>query len=376
MRVVIVTEAFLPVINGVSNSVLRVLEHLRATGHQAMVIAPGPGPDEHEGTPVVRVPALDLPVVDSLPVGVPTRKVVTALTRFAPDVVHLASPVVVGARGLWAARRLRLPTVAVYQTDLAGFAGSYGLGFAARAAWWWTRRLHVAADRTLAPSSWAAAALAEHGVPRVHRWGRGVDIERFRPSRRDAELRARLAPGGELLVGYVGRLAPEKRVTRLAALHDVPGVRLVVVGDGPDRAELARRMPGAAFLGFLTGDELARAYASLDVFVHTGPHETFCQTVQEALACGVPVIAPDAGGPRDLVAPGRTGFLLPENAAAEHGHPLRAAVRTLEDPALRARFGGAARQSVLRRTWPAVCNELLGHYAEVTGLPVEQTRAA
>jgi phosphatidylinositol alpha 1,6-mannosyltransferase len=211
MRVAIVTETFLPVINGVSNSVMRVVEHLLRCGHQPLVIAPGTGPDSYQGAPVVRVPALDLPVVDSVPVGVPTRTIVTALRSFGPDVVHLASPVIVGARGLWAARRLGVPTVAVYQTDIAGFAASYGLGFAARTAWRWTRRVHSGADRTLAPSSAAAAALVAHGVPRVHRWARGVDTAHFRPSRRDERLHARLAPHGEMLVGFVGRLAPEKK---------------------------------------------------------------------------------------------------------------------------------------------------------------------
>lgn len=377
MRVAIVSETFLPVVNGVSNSVCRVLEHLQRAGHQALVIAPGTGPGSYQGAPVVRVPALDLPVVDSLPIGLPTRKVLTALHDFQPDVVHLASPVIVGARGLWAARRLGIPTVAVYQTDIAGFADSYGLGFAARTAWRWTRRLHSAADRTLAPSSWAVQALVEHGVPRVYRWGRGVDIARFRPSRRHEGLRARLAPNGELLVGYVGRLAPEKKVLRLAALCDLPGVRLVVVGDGPDRAKLAQRLPNAAFLGFLEGDELAEAYASLDVFVHTGPYETFCQAVQEALASGLPTLAPDAGGPRDLVAPGRTGFLLPTGDDEAFGDALRGAVCALAaDPSLRERLGAAARRSVLGRTWPVVCGELLGHYAEVCGRPAERRRVA
>lgn len=381
MRVAIVTESFLPVINGVSNSVVRVVEHLLRRGHEPLVIAPGAGPGSYQGAPVVRIPALDLPVVDSVPVGVPTRKVASALRDFGPDVVHLASPVIVGARGLWAARRLGVPTVAVYQTDIAGFADSYGLGFAARTAWRWTRRLHSGADRTLAPSSSAAAALAAHGVPRVYRWGRGVDTDHFRPSRRDERLRAQLAPHGELLVGFVGRLAPEKKVRRLAALRDIAGVQLVVIGDGPDRRQLARRLPEAIFLGFKTGAALAQAYASLDVFVHTGPFETFCQTVQEALASGLPVIAPNAGGPRDLVVHGGTGFLLPETGkpAADQtfSTALRCAVRSLADDAqLRDRLAAAARASVLHRTWPAVCDELLEHYAAVTGLPADAPRVA
>jgi phosphatidylinositol alpha 1,6-mannosyltransferase len=177
-----------------------------------------------------------------------------------------------------------------------------------------------------------------------------------------------------MLVGFVGRLAPEKRVLRLSALHDIPGIQLVVVGDGPDRQKLAKQLPDAIFLGFKTGDALARVYASLDVFVHTGPFETFCQTVQEALASGLPVIAPDAGGPRDLVAHGHTGFLLPETGQPDadtiFAAALRGAVRTLaSNPELRAHCGAAARHSVLGRTWPAVCDELVGHYAELTALP-------
>jgi phosphatidylinositol alpha 1,6-mannosyltransferase len=369
VRVAIVTESFLPQVNGVTNSVLRVLEHLRGHGHQALVIAPGAGDDRYLDTPVVRVPAVDLPRLSSLPVGVPTRKVLTALAEFRPDVVHLASPFVLGAKGLSAARKLGLPTVAVYQTDVAGFAGNYGLGLTARAAWRWTRRLHTLADRTLAPSTWAVQALRDHGVPRVHRWGRGVDLELFRPDRRDDDLRRELAPNGELLVGYVGRLSPEKQVVRLAALNGMDGVQVVVVGGGPEEPLLRKELPTAKFLGFRSGVDLATAYASLDVFVHTGPHETFCQAVQEALASGLPVLAPNAGGPRDLVKPGRTGYLLSDDPAE-----LRAAVENLRDPALRKRFGRAARPSVAGRTWSAVCAELMGHYDAVQS--PEQRRAA
>ncbi|MFC4942582.1 glycosyltransferase family 4 protein [Pseudonocardia sp. GCM10023141] len=377
MRVAIVSECFLPVVNGVTNSVLRVVEHLTTAGHQVLVIAPGlDGPTDYCGAPVVRIPAVDLPVVSSMPVGVPSRRILTALRDFRPDVVHLAAPFVVGYRGLAAARRLGIPTVAIYQTDVAGFASSYGLGLTARAAWRWTCRLHGQADRTLAPSSWATAALRERGVPRVHQWARGVDTSRFTPSKRDAALRAELAPRGELLIGYVGRLAPEKQVERLAALAGLPGTRLVVVGDGPSADRLRSALPDAAFLGFRGGDELARIYASLDVFVHTGPSETFCQAVQEALASGLPVVAPDAGGPRDLVLPGCTGYLVPprpdgtvagDPAADAADAQLRAAVLALTDGPLRARFGAAARRSVLRRTWSTVCDELLAHYAEVIG---------
>ncbi|WP_291414986.1 glycosyltransferase [Actinophytocola sp.] len=117
---------------------------------------------------------------------------------------------------------------------------------------------------------------------------------------------------------------------------------------------------------FAPGAELAAAYASLDVFVHTGPHETFCQAAQEALASGLPVIAPDAGGPRDLVEHGRTGFLLEPHADTRFAAELWSTVELPRHKALRRRIGAAARESVLARTWPAVCDELLGHYDQVS----------
>ncbi|MEJ2886222.1 glycosyltransferase family 4 protein [Actinomycetospora aeridis] len=368
MRVAVVTESFLPAVNGVTNSVLQVVAHLQRRGHTAMVIAPGAGPDVVPGAPhvpVVRVPAVDVPGVDSLPVGVPTPAVRAALEEFRPDVVHLASPFVLGARALTVARRLRVPSVAVYQTDVAGFASSYGVGLTARAAWRWIRRLHGGATRTLAPSRWAVDALESHGVPRVYRWGRGVDTARFDPERRDDALRAELAPDGEMLVGYVGRLAPEKQVERLAALEGLPGVRVVVVGDGPSRGRLGELLPSARFLGFRGGTELARAYASFDAFVHTGPHETFCQAVQEAQASGLPVIAPDAGGVADLVDVGRTGWLYDPASPTAGAEIVGRVAAWRDDPESRRDFGAAGRRRVAGRTWPSVCEELLGHYAAV-----------
>ncbi|MFF2084993.1 glycosyltransferase family 4 protein [Nocardia sp. NPDC058176] len=380
MRVAIVSESFLPNMNGVVNSVLRVLDHLDQHGHDAMIVAPDtlrgapPAPRFHGRFPVHRVPAMMVPKVSSLPVGLPQPGITAAIAAFDPDVVHLASPFLLGAGGLAAATRLDLPSIAVYQTDVAGFAKSYGLGLASRAAWAWTRRIHEGATRTLAPSSAAAQDLAEHGIPRVHRWGRGVDIERFSPGARSTELRTSWLGGEDrLVVGFVGRLAPEKHVERLVALADDPSIQLVVVGDGPERARLNRLLPGAVFTGELGGSELADHYASLDVMVHPGEHETFCQGVQEALSSGVPVIGPDAGGPRDLIAHCRNGYLLPVDRFAEL---LPSAVSALRDPAVRARFSAAARKSVLHRTWPAICTELMGHYAEVTGTRERLLRSA
>lgn len=201
--------------------------------------------------------------------------------------------------------------------------------------------------------------------------GAGVDLAQFGPEHADADLIAQWTGAShdddrerKLIVGFVGRLAPEKDVHKLAPLVRDPSVQLVIVGDGPQRDKLAQQLPGAIFTGALYGAELARAYASFDVFVHAGRHETFCQTIQEAMASGVPVIGPLAGGPRDLIAHCRTGFLLDPDQF-EAGLP--GALEALRDPATRARFGGSGLAWVRTRTWASVCDELLGHYRAAVG---------
>jgi phosphatidylinositol alpha 1,6-mannosyltransferase len=368
VRVAIVAESFLPHVNGVSNSVVRILEHLRRTGHEALVIAPDTPPGQppadriHDGIRVHRTPSRMFPKVTTLPLGVPTPRMTRALRGFDPDIVHLASPALLGWGGVRAARRLGVPTVAVYQTDVPGFAESYGIGITARAAWAWFRHLHGLADRTLAPSTVTMESLVAHGFPRVYHWARGVDVIRYAPSARNETLRQLWSPDGKPIVGFVGRLAPEKHVERLIGLANSGTVQVVIVGDGVDRAKLQSAMPTAVFTGALYGEQLAEAYASMDVFVHAGEHETFCQVVQEALASGLPVIAPDAGGPRDLVTPWRTGLLLGVN---EFEAQLPVAVDHLL--AERGRYAVAARRSVLHRSWSAICDELLGHYEAVLG---------
>ncbi|MFB4425954.1 glycosyltransferase family 4 protein [Streptomyces sp. QL37] len=367
MRVVIVTESFPPDVNGVAHCTLQTARHLAARGHQPLVIAPaGATATVHSAPsgdpcPVVRVPSLPLPGYPQVRVALPGRRLSAALTGHRADLVHLAGPFVLGVRGMAVASRLGLPAVAVYQTDLAGYARTY-LGAGESTAWRRMRAVHSAADLTLAPSSAALRDLTDHGVPRVRLWPRGVDTVRFRPGLRDEALRRALAPGGEKIIGYAGRLAPEKHVELLAGACSLPGVRVVVVGDGPSEASLRPALPGAVFLGRRTGEELARFFASLDVFVHTGPYETFCQTVQEAMASGVPVVAPAAGGPLDLVAHGSTGLLVPPHDA---GAVREAVAALVADPARAEAFGRAARAAVEGRTWEAVGDQLLEHYDEV-----------
>ena len=370
MRIALVTESFLPQVNGVTNTVRHVVEQLRLLGHEVLVVAPGPGEPAYRGVPVVRVRSFALPGYRSFPVGLPDAAVERALVEFRPDVVHLASPIMLGAVALRAARRLGIPTVAVYQTDIAGFARHYGVRADVLTAKW-VGRLHRRATRTLVPSRSSHAQLAALGVTDLHLWRRGVSLDLFDPSRRSEALRRTWSePTGAappVLVGYVGRLAAEKQVRRLVEVARIPGARLVVVGDGPERGWLEQHLPGATFTGMLGGAQLAAAFASLDVFVHTGETETFCQTVQEAQASGVPVVAPAAGGPLDLVDHGRTGLLHDPRDPGS----LRGLVADLvADPSLRRQLAAEALEAVSTRTWAHVVGRLVeDHYRPVIALP-------
>ncbi|SDZ40505.1 glycosyltransferase family 4 protein [Herbiconiux ginsengi] len=377
MRVAIISESFLPTVNGVTNSVCKVLDYLADHGHEAIVIAPAAGsPAHYRGFPVHQVPSV---AYRQFPMGIPNAQVARLISRFAPDVLHAASPFLLGAQGIAAANRLGIPTVAIFQTDVAGYAKRNRLGSASKLAWRFVRWIHDGADLTLAPSQASRSDLENAGVERIKLWGRGVDLTRYHPNNRmrpTARALNTLLAGGaggtggaghsgrDTVVGYVGRIAPEKGLERLASLRGLPNLHLAIVGDGPSDDHirgLLRGMP-VTFLGRLSGEQLADAYASFDVFVHTGTEETFGQTLQEAHATGLPVVAPAAGGPIDLVRHGENGYLFDPDDPGD----LRTGIRSLvEDPALRMRMGEAGRRAVIGKSWEALCDELMAHYASV-----------
>ena len=361
MRIAIVTEAFLPQVNGVTNSVLRLLEYCKAHGHDVLVIAPESegAPTHYLGFKIKHVPSISMKKL--IPVGVPSRALEPLLEGFAPDVIHLASPIFLGHYVTKIAKRMGIPTVSVYQTDIAGFARHYGLTIAHSSLWRWISRIHQNSDMTLAPSQWSCRELEENGVKNVRLWKRGVNLENFQPSRRDEELRKDLSDSGrKTIVGYVGRLANEKRIDDLAILDSRSDIQIVIVGIGPAESKLRKALPNAIFVGYQTGLELARYVASFDLFVHTGKHETFCQSIQEALASGVPVIGPNSGGPVDLIDHGKTGLLIDTAKPLE----LLAAVEILRSSSTFAQMRHSAREAVKHRTWDYINSQLINHYKD------------
>ena len=361
MRIAVVTEAFLPQVNGVTNSVLRLLEFCKALGHDVLIIAPESegAPSEYLGYKIKHVPSISMKKL--IPMAVPKKYLEPLLEGFAPDVIHLASPIFLGHYVARIARKAGIPTVSVYQTDIAGFARHYGLTIAHNTLKKWVSRIHQASDITLAPSKWACRDLEQSGVKNVRLWKRGVDLVNFTPARRDESLRSNIAGGKEkLIVGYVGRIANEKRIDDLKIIDQQKDIQLVIVGDGPAAPRIKKELPGARFVGYQSGTELARYVASFDIFVHTGKHETFCQGIQEALASGVPVIGPDTGGPVDLIEHGITGLLID----TADPHELLEAVATLRNHSSFDLMQLAARKSVEHRTWDYINAQLISHYQD------------
>lgn len=326
MRIALVTETFFPAVDGTTTTVKAVLDRLVDLGHEVLVVAPGPGLASYRGCRVVRVRPLDKPA----------SQVRDALDAFRPDLVHVTSPDTIGRKALRHAARIGVPTLVVEQSP---------------------RLPDVVADRVLVTSTWMAGRGAEL-------WAPGVDTAAFTPALRDQWLHERWSKGGtRVVVGYVGGLRKHHGVRRLSALARVPGIRPVVIGDGPQRSWLRAHLPGAKLTGALSTGELAAVLPSLDVLVHPGEQETCCHALREAGASGVPVVAPRAGGAVDVVRHCETGLLYdPDDERA-----LAEAVAAVAADRQRALLGVRARE-LATRTWTTAVDELVEvHYLEVIG---------
>ena len=365
MRIALITENFLPKMDGVTRTLAMLLDHLHLRGHQAIVFAPEGAPRRYARARVVAARGLPIPFYPELRFLFPSMRLERRLERFHPDIVHVAGPMLLGAAGIRWAQRLDVPVVASYHTNLAAYCSYYHLSALAELTWTYRRFLHNQCAYTVAPSPSTATALTRRGFDRVAVWSRGIDSQHFNPNRRSPSWRIRVAGDSTRpIVLYVGRLAYEKNLAALRCLTPLLrayNAHLVFVGDGPARADLeaAYRGESVTFTGYLRGADLAEAYASADIFVFPSLTETFGQVVLEAMSSGLPVVAFDSEGVRDLVRHAQTGFLLPSSA------PLALADRIeflLAHPEERVLFGERARQEAARYSWSSIMDTLLERY--------------
>jgi glycosyltransferase involved in cell wall biosynthesis len=294
-----------------------------------------------------------------------------ALGRFGPDLIHTVNPFILGPGGIYYARRLGVPLVASYHTNVAAYARYYSLNFLHNAARWWTRQLHNRAAINLCTSEATMDYLLKEGVKRIRLWPQGVDARRLRPEKASEEWRERLSDGHpqDKLLLYVGRLAPEKGIERLKAiLTDVPGTRLAFVGDGPARSDLEREFGGtpALFTGVLQGEDLARAYASADAFLFPSTTDTLGLAMLEALASGLPVVAARGGASHEIVSDEENGLLYEANSTPS----LVSAVRRLfSEEGFRAGLARQARETAEKRDWGTSTRTLRGYYEQALWTP-------
>jgi glycosyltransferase involved in cell wall biosynthesis len=380
VRIAFVTETWLPSTDGVVTRLTATIRELRAAGHDVLVIAPREGSERVAGAfldvQVRAVPSIGMRwIYGGKRWGLPMPRIGRWLRDFDPDVVHVVNPVLMGVAGVIAARRQRRPLVASYHTNVVRYASYYRLGWLTPVIWSQLRWLHGHAHVNLATSAATCAELREQRIERVSLWRRGVDLETFRPGPDPGTPSAdgpRDRPHDRPVALYVGRIAAEKGLERLSALADAQSeVRLMLVGDGPQRPELVNRFgPSATFVGLLRGQELVAAYQMADVFVFPSTTDTLGLVLLEALASGLPVVAADSPASRELLADCPVASLFPPDEPQRLPELVRAAIRPRPDvpaPVL-------ARHEAEKWSWAAASAQLLAYYRMAIAAAAEMSR--
>ncbi len=376
MRIAIITENFLPKLDGVTRTLAKLLEHLQETGHSAMLLGPDSGMEEYAGAEIVGTAGLPFPFYPELKFNFFRPLFMRRLGEFRPDIIHLVDPVILGATGLAAARFFNVPLVSSYHTNLAAYCEHFGFSLLTRPMWSYNRFVHNQCTMTFCPSPSTAAMLRLEGFEHLRIWPRGVDTNIFKPERRSAELRASwLGDEAEnkTVLLYVGRVSWEKNLRLLVQAYrsmNHSNIHLVIVGEGPASVEMQQELAGlpVTFTGYLTGKALATAYASSDVFAFPSRTETFGQVVLEAMASGLPVVGLVAEGICDLVENERTGLLVKDSHIQEEQQIIdyRASLECLiQNPQKRLEMSSGALLEAQRRSWFEAMESLVRGYQEV-----------
>jgi glycosyltransferase involved in cell wall biosynthesis len=375
LHLVLVTETYSPEINGVAMTLGRLVDGLAHRGHRLTIVRPR---QRHESPRYsvtqrlacrqVRLPGVPIPGYSQLRLGLPASHRLRRLWSLnRPDLVHVATEGPLGASAITTARRMGIPVTSSFHTNFDQYTRDYRIGWLKPVVAAWLRHIHNRTLRTFVPTHDLFARLDREGYRNLRRLSRGVDITLFNPARRDETLRAAWGvKPDELAVIHVGRLAAEKNYPLLFRAFDTirarqPGARLVIVGDGPLLSACQRERPDAVFTGFYTGVNLARHYASGDIYLHTSTTETFGNVVTEALGSGLAVVAYDYAAAHEFIQSDVNGLLAPvDNEAAFLAHAARLAA----DPALRSRLAAAGPATVRDLSWDAIVDRFAADLQE------------
>ncbi|WP_296814405.1 glycosyltransferase family 1 protein [Thiobacillus sp.] len=362
LRIAVVTETYPPEVNGVAMTLGRLVNGLQVRNHQVQLIRPRQHSDDQPQPTATLSEHLQrgiaLPRYEGLKMGLPAKAALTRLwTRQRPDVVQIATEGPLGWSALAAANKLRLPVASDFHTNFHSYSSHYGFGLLRRAIVAYLRKFHNKAAVTLVPTEGIRRELLAHGYENIEIIGRGVDTQLFHPGRRDAALRAQWGVGeNETAVLYVGRLAAEKNLSLVFSAFDAmhqahPATRLVLVGDGPERAGWQAKRPDAIFCGTQVGEALAAHYASGDVFLFPSLTETWGNVTIEAMASGLAVVAYDCAAAEEIIRHGENGLkVAPEDQAAF----IAQAASLAPDVARQRRLGTAAAARAAQLSWDAI----------------------
>ena len=368
LRVALFSGNYNYVRDGANQALNRLVEYLLRQGVQVRVYSPTV---EYPAFPatgdLVDVPAIPIPGRSEyrLPIAVPLR-VRRDLERFNPNIVHVSSPDIVGHRAVTWARRHKIAAVASVHTRFDTYLAYYHLQALEPLARGIMRRFYHRCEIVLAPAESTGAILRAQRMNRdIAIWGRGVDRDQFNPERRDMDWRRSVGiADDEMVIAFLGRIVMEKGLDVFSdAIHAFATFglkyRVLVIGEGPARPWFEEQIPDAIFTGQLTGDELARAFASADVFLNPSMTEAFGNVTLEAMACALPVIAAEATGATNLVRAGVTGMLVDGTDPDEFAEILAAYAR---DPSLRQLHGEAGLELAKRMDWDTINSAVIRSY--------------
>jgi phosphatidylinositol alpha 1,6-mannosyltransferase len=304
--------------DGAVKSIYQLVSSFRKSGHKVAVWSPDVSDrDNHNGLTVHRMPSVPIPLYPDYRLGIFTDETRRKLDAFAPDMVHISTPDIIGRKFLLYARKRNIPVASAFHTDFPSYFSYYHLGFAVNHAWKYLTWFYNRCNIVLAPNESVRQKLKGHHISNIEIWSRGVDKELFDPCRRSETLRSSWNAAGRSVIVYAGRFVLYKDIEVVVRVYDrfmqgeyADRVRFVMIGSGPEEEELKRKMPEAIFTGYLTGEELPEAYASGDIFLFPSTTEAFCNVALEALASGLPVVVSDVGGCRDIADRSAAGFVV------------------------------------------------------------------
>ena len=371
MKIAFFTETFLPKVDGIVTRLTKTIEFLTKNGDEVIVFCPEGCPDSYKGATIVGVAAMPLPLYPELKLGLPGPAVSDKLEEFKPDLVHVVNPAVLGLGGIWLAKTNNIPLIASYHTHLPKYLEHYGMGMLEPLLWELLKAAHNQALLNLCTSTAMVNELEDKGIQRTALWQRGVDTENFRPELRSEKMREKLFgkyQNTDSLLIYVGRLSAEKQIERIKpVLDNIPGACLALVGDGPYRGQLEKIFENTqtSFIGYLSGEELASAYASGDIFLFPSSTETLGLVLLEAMAAGCPVIGANKGGIPDIINNGINGCLYnPDEKDNGERSLIEATKKILADKNKKEAMRKEARKEAEQWDWNQATLQLQKYYAE------------